>query len=92
VSRTRKQSKGEPSRVVRALTDRARKVASGRGKAVVTSALVIVGLAGLGAVGWGLWGNADAEAERAQNRTEAASAGWSADRWQEAEPVEGPSS
>jgi hypothetical protein len=85
--RTRRQPKGEPSRVVRALADRARKVAAGRGKTIAVAFLVALSLAGLATAGFGLAGSESAQRDREQLQSEAASSGWSADRWQEPEPA-----
>lgn len=85
--RTRRQSRGEPSRVVRALTDRARKVAAGRGKTIAVALLLALSLAGLATAGLGLVGSESARRDREQLQSEAASSSWSAERWQEPEPA-----
>ncbi len=91
-SRRRRQSRGEPSKVVRNLTDRARKVAAGRGKTVAAAFLIVIGLTGLGAAGWGLWGSTSVESEREQMQSEASAANWNADLWQESGSAELPNS
>ena len=92
VQRRRRQSRGEPSKVVRNLTDRARKVAAGRGRTVALVVFITAAAAGLGTAGYGLWGSAEAEAEREQLQTEASSSGWSSERWQEPQPARSPNS
>jgi Tfp pilus assembly protein PilZ len=87
IRRRRRQVKGEPSRIVRTLTDRARRVAAGRGKAIAVAVLVAISLAGLATAGLGLVGSASAERTRDQLQSEAASAGWAAEQWQEPEPA-----
>jgi hypothetical protein len=87
LSRPRRQDRGEPSKIVRNLTDRARKAAAGRGKSVAVVLLVVVGLAGLGAAGYGLLGNSSTEEQRQELQSEAQRSGWTSERWQEPEPA-----
>ena len=90
VRRRRRQARGEPSTIVRNLTDRARKVAAGRGKTIAVVLFAVMSVGGLGAVSYGLWGSANAEQEREQLRGEAARAGWSASQWDEPQPADSP--
>lgn len=85
--RPRRQNRGEPSKIVRNLTDRARKAAAGRGKTVAIVLFAVIGLAGLGTAGYGLLSSNNTEEQREQLQSEASQSGWTADRWQEPEPA-----
>lgn len=81
--KARKQSRGEPSKVVQALAARARRVTRGRGRSIAAVLLVALGAGGAATTASGLQGAAEAEASRARLRAEADQQGWSASTWQE---------
>jgi hypothetical protein len=88
LQKARKQSRGEPSSVVRHLTDRARKVAAHRGRTATLILLITLGTVGLAAAGYGLTSSDSAETERESLHQEAEQGGWTTGRWEEPEPVE----
>jgi hypothetical protein len=77
----RKQARGEPSQVVRALTDRTRKVAAGRGKSVAAVLLVVLAAGGLATAAAGLHGSVAETRSLAELRRQAAHQGWSSAVW-----------
>lgn len=86
--RSRKQTRGEPSSVVRHLTDRARRVAARRGRTAALIAFLSLGVGGLAAAGYGWSQSNTAEDERETIQQEAERSSWTSGHWEEPEPVE----
>jgi hypothetical protein len=86
--RSKKQSRGEPSSVVRQITDRARRVAAKRGRTIALVLFLSLGAAGIATVGYGLTRSSETEREREAVHQEADQAGWTTGRWEEPEPAE----
>jgi Tfp pilus assembly protein PilZ len=89
--RPRKQTRGVPSPAVARMMERAKLAATGRGRTVLWGMVVVIGLAGLATLGYGLLGTVEAEARQDQvpapiMMTEENS-DWRTPTWHEPDPV-----